>query len=410
MRILQIDKFLDSDLPEAGGVGRQVAVLTDGLQRAGHQVLRFGCVVGKPPGEMPEFVDYTALPDLAARIRGAVRIVHNSSAARKLERFLSANPADVAHVHNLYHHLTPSVLGVLRRRGVPAVMTVHDYRLMCPVKHFFRMGEVCTRCLPHRYWHCVLDNCAGSPWAGAAVAAETFIQRFFRRYLQNVQRVLCPSRFVYRALRRDGFPAGKLAVLANPVVFSGPPAEGPGADGRVLYLGRISPEKGPEMMLHLAGLMREVQVTILGDGPMMDDLRAEARRRRLDNVSLPGHVAHEQVGRYLAEAGAVVVPSRCFEVSPLAVLEGMLAGRVVVAPAHGPAGEWIQDGKNGRLFRPGDAGDMARVVAEVLANAPARAEMGRAAASRVRQRHECEAIVARLVEHYREAIRQCESP
>lgn len=85
MRILQIDKFLDSGLPEAGGVGRQVAVLTAGLQRAGHQVLRFGCVVGRPPGEMPEFVDYTALPGLAARVRGAVRIVHNSSAARKLK-------------------------------------------------------------------------------------------------------------------------------------------------------------------------------------------------------------------------------------------------------------------------------------------------------------------------------------
>ena len=410
MRILQIDKFLDCDLPAAGGVGRQVAILTARLRRAGHQVLRFGCVVGKASGEMPEFVDYTRLPGRAASLRGAVRIVHSCSAARKLERFLAANPADVAHVHNLYHHLTPSVLGVLRRRGVPVVMTVHDYRLMCPVKHFFRLGEACTRCLPHRYWHCVLNNCAGSPFSGAAVAAETLIQRFFRRYVQNVQRVLCPSRFVYRALRRDGFPPNKLAVLPHPVALPGPPADGPGADDRVLYLGRISPEKGPEMMLHLAGLLRQVQVTILGDGPMLDELRAEAQRRRLANVSLPGHVAHERVGAYLAQAGAVVVPSRCFEVSPLAVLEGMLAGRVVVAPAHGPAAEWIRDGRNGRLFRPGDSPDMTRVVQEVLADGRARAAMGRAAARWVRERHEPEAIVRRLVEHYREAIRQCESP
>ena len=410
MRILQIDKFLDSGLPAAGGVGRQAFLLTDYLQRAGHEVLHFGCVTEAAAGAMPRFIDYTRLDGAGEKLRGAVRILHDLAAARKLDAFLKTHHADVAHAHNLYHHLTPSVLGVLRRRRVPVVLTVHDYRLMCPVKHFWRRGEACMKCLPHRWWNCVTDNCAAGRLASAAVAFETFFQRFFRRYIQNVQRVVCPSRFLRRALETDGWPRNKLTVVANPIEPFELAACQVGREDRVLFLGRLSEEKGPELMLDLAAAMPEVTVTLLGDGAMLGWLRSEAERRGLGNVSLPGHVPAEQLKPYFAEAGVVVVPSRCFEVSPQAALEGMLARRCVVAPAHGPATELISDGRTGRLFAPGDSNDLARVVGEVLADPAARAAMGEAASHAVRDRHDPSRVVDRLVEIYKEAMRQCELP
>ena len=411
MRILQIDKFLDRDLPAAGGVGRQVAILTDHLRRAGHEVLHFGCAAEGPAGPMPAFIDYTALEGGAAvKLRGALRILHDFSAARKLAAFLADNRVDVAHAHNLYHHLTPSVLGVLRQRRIPVVMTVHDYRLMCPVKHFYRRGETCTKCLPHRYWRCVVDNCAGGRLASAAVALETFCQRFFRRYIRNVERVLCPSRFIERALRRDGWPANKLTVAANAIEPFDPPAKSADAGEGVLYAGRLSEEKGPELMLDVAEALPNTPVRILGDGEMFQSLCSQAQQRGLSNVELPGHVPAKELGRYFAEADVVVIPSRCFEVSPQAALEGMLAGRCVVAPAHGPVTEWITDGRTGRLFAPGDAADLCRVVSEALADGPARAAMGAAAAEIVRDKHDPAGVVARLIEIYEEAVRRCESP
>jgi phosphatidylinositol alpha-mannosyltransferase len=87
----------------------------------------------------------------------------------------------------------------------------------------------------------------------------------------------------------------------------------------------------------------------------------------------------------------------------------MAAGRCVVAADHGPAGEWITDRVNGRLFRPGDAADLARVVGEVLGEPAARRRMGAAAAERVRRRHDPDAVVERLIAVYEEAIRSCGS-
>ena len=410
MRILQIDKFLDTTLPQAGGVGRQIELISAGLRRAGHTVMHFGCVVGDQPGPMPAFIDYTQLAGPWQKLRGAFRILHDFTAARKLEAFLAGRRIDVAHVHNLYHHLTPSVLGVLRRRGIPVVQTVHDYRLLCPTKHFYHRGNVCTKCAGHRYWHCVLEDCGEGRLPSAAAAAETLYQRFFRRYIRGVRRVICPTRFVYRALRSNGYPSNKLTVAPNAVVAPDGPAGSPGRDDRVLYVGRLSEEKGPDLMLALASALPRVQVTLLGAGEMMDRLSESVERTGLSNVSLAGHVPPDRLGCYFAEAGAVVVPSRCFEVSPLAILEGMAFGRCVVAPAHGPALEQIDDGRTGRLFRPGDPNDLARVVGEVLADPDGRAAMGRAAAEAVRQRHDPDRAVARLVEIYREAMRSCESP
>jgi len=402
LRILQINKFYDSSTASAGGAGTYLSVVTPRLTRAGHEVLRFGCVPPGAPqaGALPEFIDYTQLPSLSAKVRGALRIVHNADAARKLDAFLAGRHVDVVHVHNLYHHLTPAILTVLRRRGIPVVMSVRDYRIFCPAKHFLRGRAVCTQCLPHRWWRCVVNRCAGSLPASAAVAFETFFQRFFRRYIQNVRQFLCPSRFAADVALADGLPAGKVQVLPNPIE-SPPPPGGDAGDGEgILYVGRLSPEKGPDLILDLAEAFAETPVTIVGDGPVAEDLRRQAQHRRLGNITWVGHVPRGRLGPHYARAAVVVVPSRCFEVSPHVMLEAMLAGRAVVGPNHGPVPEWIADGLTGRLFRPNDSADLVRVVGEVLADPAGRARVGAAAVEVIRRRHDPDRIVARLMRIY----------
>jgi len=404
LRILQINKFYDSSTASAGGAGTYLSVVAPRLTRAGHEVLRFGCVPPQAPqaGTLPEFIDYTQLPSVFAKVRGALRIVHNADAARKLDTFLGARHIDVAHVHNLYHHLTPSILPVLRRRGIPIVMSLRDHRIFCPAKHFLRGQTVCTECLPHRWWRCVARRCAGGAAASAAVAFETFFQRFFRRYIENVRQFLCPSRFAADVALADGFPAGKVQVLPNPI--ESPPApDGAASDGKgILYVGRLSPEKGPDLILDLAEAFGDTPVTIVGDGPAGEDLRRQAEQRRLGHITWVGHVRRQHLGRYYARAAVVVVPSRCFEVSPHVMLEAMLAGRAVVGPNHGPISEWITDGRTGRLFRPNDSTDLVRVVGEVLADPAGRARMGAAAVEVIRRRHDPERIVARLMRIYQQ--------
>ncbi len=397
MRILHIEKMLFS----ASGVTSVVRALSAVQRRGGNEVWEFSCKPSGSPGRLPEYYDFAASRNPAA----IFRLVHNSQAADRLAAFLREHPVDVAHVHNIYHHLTPSILPVLARNRVGIVMTAHDYRLACPTKHFLRPDGLCMRCWPNRFHHAASPPCAGM--GGAALAIESLIQRFFRRYFSWVDVLVCPSRFMRSVLVGMGAPAGKVVVAGNPVEQPSLPAGVRQDPAGVLFFGRLSPEKGPDLMLDLAEAAGELNVVIAGDGPLAGDLRAEVKRRVLTNVTFLGQVAHHRLGRHLASAGAVVVPSRCLENSPQSMLEAMASGRCVVVPDHPSLREWVEDGRTGRAFRSGDVESLKRVVRETLADTAKREQMARAGRALVRERHDPKAAAARIETLYEEAICRC---
>jgi len=397
MRILHIEKMLFSP----SGVTAVVRALSAAQRRAGNEVREFSCKPPGSPGPLPEYYDFAASRNPAA----IFRLVRNSRAAESLAALLSKHPPDVAHVHNIYHHLTPSILPVLARHRVGIVMTAHDYRLACPTKHFLRPDGPCMRCWPNRFHHAASPRCAGL--RGAALAIESLIQRFFRGYFSWVDVLVCPTRFMASVLLKMGAPPSKLKVIGNPVQ---PPSlpRGVGQDpAGVFFFGRLSPEKGPDLMLDLAEAASELNVVMAGDGPLAGDLHSRARRKGLTNVTFLGQVPHDQLGRHLAAARVVVLPSRCLENSPQSMLEAMAAGRCVIVPDHPPLRQWVQDGRTGRTFRPGDAESLKRVVREVLAEPAACQRMAQAGRALVLERHDPDAAAGRMQALYEEAIRRC---
>jgi glycosyltransferase involved in cell wall biosynthesis len=399
VRILQVDKFLDASLARAGGVGTYVRTLSEHLRRRGHEVVGFGCVADGRTAQNPAYFDFTRTRNPLA----LGRMIHNREAAEKLSRLLRRRPVDVAHLHNIYHHLTPSILPVLAEHGVAMVMTVHDYRLVCPTKHFLAPSGVCMRCHPNRF-HACLVHCG---LRAAPLVIESYVQRFWRRYLRWIRRFLCPSAFLREVLRQAGAAPSRLAVVRNfvaPAAIAGAAGE---AGREVLFAGRLSAEKGPRLMLDLAARLDDVRVVIAGDGPLGEPLRQEARQRRLANVSLLGHVSAGQMAARYAGAAAVVIPSRCLENSPATMLEAMAARRCVIAADHPPLREWIRDGVTGRTFASGDGDDLARVTREVLGDASGRRRIAAAGRDLVARRHEPRAILDRIEALYREAAATC---
>ncbi|MCD6378127.1 MAG: glycosyltransferase, partial [Planctomycetes bacterium] len=194
MRILHIEKMLFYD----SGVTSFVRALSEFQRRRGHDVFFFGCSSPDNPSGAVRFFDFTR----SRNPFDLIRMIHSTQAANELSKFLWKNPVDIAHVHNIYHHLTPSIMEVLVDRRVPIVMTVHDYRLLCPTKHFLRLsytengrgGEICFRCLPNRFYHAAALSCCGL--AGVGLAIESYFQRFFRRYYQPVEIFFCPTHFM----------------------------------------------------------------------------------------------------------------------------------------------------------------------------------------------------------------------
>jgi len=398
LRILHIDKFH----PPRGGVGSYVRALAAAQQRLGHEVLHFGCPGQEGPSSLPEFVDFTQRP----RPWMLPRMIHSAHAAEALRRFLRTSRVDVAHLHNVYHHLTPAILPVLARRRIGIVMTLHDYRLACPTRHFLRDDGRCMRCWPNRFHHAAGPRCAGL--RGAALAVESFCQRAARRYFRPVAIFLCPTTFMRRVMVRAGMPAGKARVVPNPVEPILLPPDVPRAERELLCVGRLEEGKGCRIMIELAKCLPDAHVTLVGSGPLLDPLRDEAAQSGLRNVTFAGEVEHGRMGHYYARAAAVVLTSRWMENCPQVMLEAMSAERLVIAPDQPPLREFIRDGLTGRLFAQDDADCLTGVVREVLGDAARRQQMARAAKNAA-ARHDPARVAAEIDALYREAISRCES-
>ena len=108
MRILHIDKFLPG-WGYGGGVESCINAMVRDQRAAGHDVSEFGTARDDNALEMPRFFDFSS----ARSPLNLPRMIHNQEAASKLEDFLRSREFDVAHIHSLYHHLTPSILPVL---------------------------------------------------------------------------------------------------------------------------------------------------------------------------------------------------------------------------------------------------------------------------------------------------------
>lgn len=372
-KLLLVNKFYH-DVGPAGGVGRYLVQEEQDLAAAGWDVVPFAMADAdaRPSPWSGHFVrarDYSR-PRLGSGALGdALNLVWNREAARRVEDVIVASRPDVAHLHNIYHHLSPSILPVLRRHRVPVAMTLHDLRLLCPAIHMLQDGQVCERCKGGRFHEAVRGRCVKeSRGASLLAAVETAHQRWRRLYEDNVDVFLCPSRFYLEKYAEWGFPRAKLRHLPNFVDLQAwRPEALPTAPARdaYLYFGRISREKGLRHVLeaqqlweqgHADGTIAEppLQLLIAGSGPCDGNLRARAAQLGLRSVRILGPLQAPELRQALARARFSVLPSVWYENGPMAALESLAAGVPVVGSGIGGIPEVVQDGVTGVIVPPGD--------------------------------------------------------
>jgi glycosyltransferase involved in cell wall biosynthesis len=313
----------------------------------------------------------------AARAALPVRTIWNSRSRREVAALLRAHRPAVAHFQNTFPLISPSAYAACRDAGVPVVQTVHNYRLLCPVATFYRRGRICEECLGRAVpWPGVLHACyRGSRAKSATVAAMLVAHRLLRTWSRQVDLFVTPSEFTRAKLVEGGFPADRIAVKPN-FLF-----EDPGVRERVgegaIYVGRLSEEKGLRSLLRAWARVRDVSLRIVGDGPMLAEVRALAAGR--PGVEVLGRRTPAEVSALLKAAAFAVFPSEWYETFGRVTMEAFACGVPVVAARLGAMAEAVEDGRTGLLFSPGDAADLAARVEWARDHAEATAEMGRAA-------------------------------
>jgi glycosyltransferase involved in cell wall biosynthesis len=401
MRILHVNKFFDFH----GGAEFYVHELIEKQQVLGHDVHIF---TTKRPGTPPHPDDrfstayhaYDRREGIFEDAKKGVNFLWNAQARRQFSLMLDELKPEVVHLHNLYHHLSSSILEEIRARKIPCVQTLHDYKLACPNYKMFTKGSVCERCKTGGYTEAIKNNCLGSFGQNLLAAAEMQFTKVTAAYETTVKTFLCPSKFMQEKMIAWGEPAGKMAYLPNPTAIPAKTATRDG--GYVLYTGRLSVEKGLDVFLKGAALVPDVPVWIAGKGPEEPRLRKLVEELGAAHVRFLGFVPPDELRGIRDRADAIIMPTRMYENASGALLEGLAAGIPCLASDIGGNPEIVEDGKSGWLVPPEDADGWKRtLIAFSKTSDTRRREMGEYGRAMIQRERTWTEHVKKLEEIYR---------
>ena len=306
---------------------------------------------------------------------------------------------DVAHVRNIYHHLSPSILWELKAQNIPVIYHLNDFKVLCPGYNLVLRGEACEACKGGQFWRALEEKCYPG-WGGRmTLVAEAYIHNWLGTYRRCVDCFLAPSQFVRDKFVEHGWDPAKFEVLSHFQRVT-PIVERKLGNASVLYFGRLSPEKGVCDLLSAMQRLPSLRLIIAGDGPERGRLEQLARKLGLIDVQFAGHVGKTELEHAIANSRFTVLPSHAYETLGKTILESYAQGRAVVATDLGSRRELVDAGRTGLLYRSGDVEQLASAI-QFLASQPELADkMGREGWERVRQKHTPEAHYAKLVGLY----------
>ena len=382
MKILYVNKFFFIK----GGAETVYFQERDAMAKAGHQIIDFS--MDHPenaPSAWRDFfvqnVDYHGSHSRWNKLKAGKDFIYNSRACEKFNALLLQEQPDIVHFHNIYHQLTPALIGIAKRFGCKTVLTAHDYKIVCPSYTMLRDGRVCEDCLTGSVFNAWRHRCQqGERGKSLLLSLEALWQKVAKNYAM-VDVIVAPSEFMRRTLKRK-LPHSRIEVIVNGIDTASEPGQSVGE--YFLYIGRLSREKGVATLVEAHQNMGEsMPLKIAGDGLLSEELRTRFPQAEFLGYQQQG----EALNALIRNARAVIVPSEYYENCSMSVLEAMAFARPVVGGNIGGIPEQIRDGLEGRLFTPGDTAALTKILDE-LARSPQQArEMGLNARRRLEQHY-----------------------
>jgi glycosyltransferase involved in cell wall biosynthesis len=403
MRILHVNKFLY----RRGGAEGYLLDVAALQRRQGHEVALFG--MEHPANDplpyerfFPPHVELEPPPPGAMRRARAVgRMLYSPASRHGLRKVIEDFRPDVVHLHNIYHQLSPAVLRAAQDAGVPAVMTLHDYKLVCPSYQLLDKGQICTACVTGGMRQAVVRRCKDdSVGASAVLALESWVHRTTGAY-GLTQAFVSPSRFLAQMMTAAGVYPDRMHVV-NHFADTQQTAVKQRPGGTVLYAGRLSPEKGVDVLVSALGQMSaDVTLDVAGEGTERARLESLAAELAPGRVRFHGRLDKAALFDLMRAASVVAVPSRWYENQPMVVLEAFGCGLPVVTTDLGGLPELVDEGKDG-LVVPANAPDaLAAALATLTGDPDAAFAMGQAGRAKVTRDFSPEKHLRRLDQVYR---------
>ena len=324
---------------------------------------------------------------ISDKIKGFTAGIYSHTGVKGIKKILRKEKPDIINVHNLYPFISPAALFECKKAGIPVVMTVHNFRLICPTGLFMRNGKPCEQCLDRKNeWSCIKYNCEHSIFKSIGYTLRNVYARWTKAYLKNVDMFACITEFQKKKLIEAGYDKNKITVIPNSI--DAPCSYTPITGGYIAYIGRLSYEKGYDLLVEVARKHPEIKFCFAG---------AQREQKNTDipsNVEFAGYLQKDKLLEFIQKARFIVIPSRCYEGFPMAILEAACHGKPAIAPNHGGFTEIIGQGENaiGKLFEPGNTDDLDKQIAELWNNQTLTEELGEKAFRKLKEHYDSEVV------------------
>ena len=406
MRVLQVNKFFYYK----GGSERVFFDTVSLLRAKGHEILTFS--MRQPQNlhssEEEYFVSEVDFKKggLTKQVTNSMRLLYSLEARRKLEDLIRKERPQLAHLYNIYHQISPSILHSLKKFGIPVVMSLYDFKVVCASYLMLQGGKPCEECKGGKYYRCLMNSCVkGSRLKSLISALEMHLHHDLLGIYRYVDYFISPSLFLKHKVKEMGFN-GKVINLAYSIDCSDYIPQYQWQEDSIVYFGRLSPEKGLFTILEAVKENKNLNLKIIGDGPIKEALIKKAEEDGLDNVNFLGYKPENQMRQEIGKAKFVIMASECYENYPRSVMEAFALGKPVIGSNIGGIPELVREGETGLLFNPGDAKELSSKIDHLNKKPQEIIAMGVNARRFVEEKLGPEVYYQKLMDVYYAALRQ----
>jgi glycosyltransferase involved in cell wall biosynthesis len=381
MKILLVNKYL---YPK-GGAEKSTILTGDLLKKKGHEVIYWGMSHPKNPGypTAPYFTDcieYSNTGGLMRQLKIAHTLLYSFEAKGKIEKLIKAERPDIVHLNNFAHEISPSILDVFKKYGIPMVMTLRDSKLVCPTYLMLSKGKPCEKCCNGKYYWCFLKKCTKDSYVKSMLnVVEMYLHHKILHIYDKIAVFISPSLFLKDKVAYMGFK-GELIQLPNFINSDDFEPSYSWESENIVYFGRLSREKGVFTLIEaVEGL--DYTLNIIGDGPQREELEGKVIEKGMENVRFLGFKNGGDLYELIRKSMFVIVPSEVRENYSRAIVESFTLGKPVIASRIGGNPELVKDHETGMLYDPGDSDELREKILGLINTPDSIVSMGRNARS-----------------------------
>lgn len=313
---------------------------------------------------------------------------HKSFEILNKELLKFGNP-DIVHVHNTFPLWTYSVFDFFKKRNVPIIMTLHNYRLIWENLGLFNKDR-------EKYGYFKDSN------IGSYIISKFINKR--KDLLKNISKFITHTEFTKQEFSKHVIPENKLVIKPNFLKLTNNKIQSILEKNNAIFASRISKEKGIFSLIKAFEKI-DINLDILGDGPLFNEIK----KKKINNIKLHGNLTRDEVNKLISKSKFLVFPSEWYESFPMTILEAFREGTLVLASNIGSIKSIIKDRFNGILFEPGNTLDLIDKVKWILNNQRECDQIALNANSEFNQKYSSEVNYKQLIDVYEKAIKDNEN-